>query len=240
MAKQGIDWSSLWKKDEWLAVWIGFLIIILTLAGLKLTNVNFRWTGDGEFASFAAEQIPAVDKLIKEAGDKGEEGLAAQATALKAALESGNRKNVGDAIKCRTFSRSSGIAAPASARLISPTAMMLSSRVSTSAVSHSRCNCMTGCVSRRMSAHGRARTLGSRARSSSLFTLRPQLRQRKKPGRSSSSPWQSGQVMAFATHLWLAVVSCRLVASAATHTWAGVRALRTCLKVGSSAPHSWP
>ncbi len=99
MAKQGIDWSSLWKKDEWLAVWIGFLIIILTLAGLKLTNVNFRWTGDGEFASFAAEQIPAVDKLIKEAGGKGEEGLATQATALKAALESGNRKNVGDAIK---------------------------------------------------------------------------------------------------------------------------------------------
>ena len=56
MAKQGIDWSSFWKKDEWLAVWIGFLIIILTLAGLKLTNVNFRWTTDGEFASFAAEQ----------------------------------------------------------------------------------------------------------------------------------------------------------------------------------------
>ena len=99
MAKQGIDWSSLWKKDEWLAVWIGFLIIILTLAGLKLTNVNFRWTTDGEFASFAAEQIPAVDKLIKEAGGKGEEGLVAQATALKAALESGNRKAVGDAIK---------------------------------------------------------------------------------------------------------------------------------------------
>ncbi|MCX5919688.1 MAG: putative sulfate exporter family transporter, partial [Deltaproteobacteria bacterium] len=77
MANKGIDWSSLWKKDEWLAVWIGFLIIILTLAGLKLTNVNFRWTTDGEFASFAAEQIPAVDKLIKEAGGKGEEGLAA-------------------------------------------------------------------------------------------------------------------------------------------------------------------
>ena len=99
MANQGIDWSSLWKKDEWLAVWIGFLIIILTLAGLKLTNVNFRWTTDGEFATFAAEQIPAVDKLIKEVGDKGEEGLAAPAASLKAALQSGNRKAAGDAIK---------------------------------------------------------------------------------------------------------------------------------------------
>jgi len=99
MASKGIDWSSLWKKDEWLAVWIGFLIIILTLAGLKLSNVNFRWTTDGEFAAFAGEQIAAVDKLIKEAGDKGEEGLAAQATALKAALQSGNRKAAADAIK---------------------------------------------------------------------------------------------------------------------------------------------
>ena len=99
MANKGIDWSSLWKKDEWLAVWIGFLIIVLTLAGLKLSNVNFRWTTDGEFAAFAGEQIPLVDKLIKEAGDKGEEGLAAQATALKAAMQSGNRKAVGDAIK---------------------------------------------------------------------------------------------------------------------------------------------
>jgi len=99
MANQSIDWSSLWKKDEWLAVWIGFLIIILSLAGLKFTNVNFRWTTDGEFATFAAEQVSAVEKLIKEAGDKGEEGLAAGATALKAALQSGNRKAAGDAIK---------------------------------------------------------------------------------------------------------------------------------------------
>ncbi len=99
MAGKGIDWSSLWKKDEWLAVWIGFLIIILTLAGLKLTNVSFRWTTDGEFAAFAGEQIAAVDKLIKEAGDKGEADLAAQATALKTAMQSGNRKSVGDAVK---------------------------------------------------------------------------------------------------------------------------------------------
>jgi uncharacterized integral membrane protein (TIGR00698 family) len=99
MAKQSIDWSSLWKKDEWLAVWIGFLIILLSLAGLKFTNVNFRWTTDGEFATFAAEQVRAVDKMIKEAGDKGEEGLVAGASALKTALQAGDRKAAGDAIK---------------------------------------------------------------------------------------------------------------------------------------------
>ena len=99
MANKGIDWSSLWKKDEWLAVWIGFLIIILTLAGLKLTNVTFKWTTDGEFASFVGEQMPVVDKLVKDAGTKGEQEFSVQATALKAAMETKNRKTVADAVK---------------------------------------------------------------------------------------------------------------------------------------------
>jgi len=101
MANKGkaIDWSSLWKKDEWFAVWIGFLIIILALAGLKLTNVSFKWTTEGEFASFAGEQMPAVEKLAKMAGDKGETALQEQLTALKAALGTKNRKAVGDAVK---------------------------------------------------------------------------------------------------------------------------------------------
>ena len=99
MANKAIDWSSLWKKDEWFAVWIGFLIIILSLAGLKLTNVNFKWTTDGEFASFVTEQMPAVDKLAKEAGDKGEPALQEQIMALKVAMESKDRKTVGDALK---------------------------------------------------------------------------------------------------------------------------------------------
>ena len=99
MANKGIDWSFLWKKDEWFAVWIGFLIIILSLAGLKLTNVNFKWTTDGEFASFVTEQMPVVDKLAKEAGDKGEQALQEQIMALKTAMESKDRKTVGDALK---------------------------------------------------------------------------------------------------------------------------------------------
>ncbi len=99
MPNKGIDWSSLWKKDEWLAVWIGFLIIILSLAGLKLTNVSFKWTTEGEFASFAAEQLPMVDKLAKQAGEKGEQALQEQLVALKGALESKNRKSAADAVK---------------------------------------------------------------------------------------------------------------------------------------------
>ena len=39
--KQGIDWSSLWKKEEWLAVWIGFLIIIHSLGRVEDNDPEF-------------------------------------------------------------------------------------------------------------------------------------------------------------------------------------------------------
>ena len=81
--KQGIDWSSLWKKDEWLAVWIGFLIIILLLAGVKIKSPSFRWTTGGEFDSLVAENIPALGALAKGAVEKGEKELAAQVEAVQ-------------------------------------------------------------------------------------------------------------------------------------------------------------
>lgn len=35
---QGVDWSSLYRKEDWLVVWMGFIILILTAVGL-ITNV---------------------------------------------------------------------------------------------------------------------------------------------------------------------------------------------------------
>jgi uncharacterized membrane protein YadS len=32
--KQGIDWSSLWRKEDWWACWIGWLILLLAIAGM--------------------------------------------------------------------------------------------------------------------------------------------------------------------------------------------------------------
>ena len=57
--KQGIDWSSIWRKEEWLAVWIGFLIIILLLIGVKVKIPAFKWTTGGEFNSVVAENMPS-------------------------------------------------------------------------------------------------------------------------------------------------------------------------------------
>ena len=97
--KQGIDWSSLWKKDEWLAVWIGFLIIIILLAGLKIKTPSFRWTTEGEFVGFVSENQPVIDKLMKTAKDKGEAAVLTQMEALKKAVDSKDRKAIGDVAK---------------------------------------------------------------------------------------------------------------------------------------------
>lgn len=88
-----------WKTEDWLAVWVGFLIIIAILAGLTLKMPGFKWTTDGEFASYIAEQAPAVEKLATAAGEKKESAVQANAAALNAAITTGDRKAIGDAAK---------------------------------------------------------------------------------------------------------------------------------------------
>lgn len=97
--KQGIDWTSLWKKEEWLAVWIGFLIILLMLVGVKIHTPTFKWTTTGEFESYLAEAGPAVEKLITSAGEKGETAIAPLLVDLQKAIVAKDRKAVGIAAK---------------------------------------------------------------------------------------------------------------------------------------------
>jgi uncharacterized integral membrane protein (TIGR00698 family) len=99
MANKAIDWSSLWKKEEWLAVWLGFLIIIILMLGVTWKTPSLNWTTDGEFAGFVAEQAPLLEKIAKQATEKGEADVAAQIAALKAAVEGKSRKAIGDAAK---------------------------------------------------------------------------------------------------------------------------------------------
>jgi uncharacterized membrane protein YadS len=98
--------SSLLRTEDWLAVWLGFLIIVLVLAGVRPEMPKYRWATDAGFAAAVAEKRPAVDRLATDAQAKGEAELATAATALKAAAEAGARaaigsaaKNVGDAAK---------------------------------------------------------------------------------------------------------------------------------------------
>ncbi|MBI4689652.1 MAG: putative sulfate exporter family transporter [Nitrospirae bacterium] len=97
--KEGIDWSSLWKKDDWLAVWIGFLIIILIIAGVTVKLPKLKWTTGGEFGTYITETLPAVEKLVVSSEEKGEVTLKEAAISLKTAMDTKDRKAIGDAAK---------------------------------------------------------------------------------------------------------------------------------------------
>ncbi len=95
--KQKIDFTTLWKKDDWMSVWIGFLILIIFMAGATFKLPGWKWMTDGVFLEKAAALPSKVEALAKEAGEKGDSGVQAAALDLKTALEGKDRKAIGDA-----------------------------------------------------------------------------------------------------------------------------------------------
>jgi len=93
------QWSALWSSEDWLAVWIGFFIIIAFLLGFTVTTPKFKWTTGGEFDSFITGMSPAVAKLAQQASQKDEKALSDQALVLVGAITAKDRKAVGDAAK---------------------------------------------------------------------------------------------------------------------------------------------
>ncbi len=47
--RTNVDWSSLWKKEDWWAVWVGFTILLVGVGGVlpKLPAIN-KWTALGQ------------------------------------------------------------------------------------------------------------------------------------------------------------------------------------------------
>jgi len=90
---------TLFKTEDWLAVWLGFLIIVLVLAGVRPPLPSFRWSTDASFAASAAAQAGALDKLTADAAARGEPAVAAAAQGLKGAVESGDRGRAAAAAK---------------------------------------------------------------------------------------------------------------------------------------------
>jgi uncharacterized integral membrane protein (TIGR00698 family) len=95
--KKGIDWTTLWKKDDWMSVWIGFLILIIFMTGATIKLPGWRWMTDGAFLSKVPGFSSKAESLAKEAETKGEEGLKTSALALKTALDAKDRKAIGEA-----------------------------------------------------------------------------------------------------------------------------------------------
>jgi uncharacterized integral membrane protein (TIGR00698 family) len=94
--KQGIDWTTLWKKDDWMSVWIGLLILIVFLAGASFKLPGWKWMTDGAFGDKVPGWAPKVESIAKEAETKGETGIQQAAVAMKTGLSGMDRKAIGD------------------------------------------------------------------------------------------------------------------------------------------------
>src|SRR3989304_5730329 len=95
MMAQNKGGSALLKTEDWLAVWLGFLIIILVLVfpGLRPGMPKFRWATGAGFAATVGENRPAREK-----GDRAAIGGAAKKVgdAAKAAKDAGLKKTSAD------------------------------------------------------------------------------------------------------------------------------------------------
>jgi uncharacterized integral membrane protein (TIGR00698 family) len=94
--KKAIDWTTLWKKDDWMSVWIGFIILIFFMAGATFKLPGWKWIGDGAFTESIAGWSAKVESLAKDAGQKGDADIEKQSIALKTALDAKDRKAIGD------------------------------------------------------------------------------------------------------------------------------------------------
>jgi len=93
--KKGIDWTTIWKKDDWMSVWIGFLILIIFMAGATFKLPSWKWMTEGAFQSKIPEWTKKVEDLGKEAEKMDELGLKMGTTPLKSALETKERAKIG-------------------------------------------------------------------------------------------------------------------------------------------------
>lgn len=93
----GINWSVLWKSDDWMSVWIGFFILAFFLAGATMSLPKWNWIGDGSFDGKIAGYAKKVDSAATDAEAKAEPALKEQAVALKVALDAKDRKAIGAA-----------------------------------------------------------------------------------------------------------------------------------------------
>ncbi len=94
--------SNLIKSEDWMAVWIGFLIIILAIVFFKndimdlkkQLQPSLKWATDGQVASRVSKWNSWIDGATKEAESKGEVGAVKRLQDLKEALAKGDRKEI--------------------------------------------------------------------------------------------------------------------------------------------------
>jgi uncharacterized integral membrane protein (TIGR00698 family) len=88
-----------WRNEDWLAAFLGLVVIAAVLAGVRPDIPKFKWATDAAVAAKIAEQRPATDALVADAAAKGSPEVSSAATALRTALDSGERSSIAAAAK---------------------------------------------------------------------------------------------------------------------------------------------
>ncbi|MGH8621358.1 MAG: YeiH family protein [Burkholderiales bacterium] len=93
-----------WRTEDWMAVFLGFLIMVVVLVffntkavDLSMARSTFRWTTSEQIASRTPGWIATLNGIVKEAEAKGQKDTVALATALKEALAKNDRKAIDSA-----------------------------------------------------------------------------------------------------------------------------------------------
>jgi uncharacterized membrane protein YadS len=87
-----------WRTEDWVAVYLGFFIIVVILAAhsgkwfdFGQLRPTFRWTADSQIASAGPGWRAALDNIAADADAKGRKDLAAAANSVKSALDKSDR-----------------------------------------------------------------------------------------------------------------------------------------------------
>jgi uncharacterized integral membrane protein (TIGR00698 family) len=95
--------SQKWRTEDWIAVVLGVLVIVVTLGAFGAKVVDFgratptyRWTTDTQLAARAPAWLEALDAVVRDAEAKADQGaeLADKAKLLQAALRQNDRKAI--------------------------------------------------------------------------------------------------------------------------------------------------
>lgn len=92
--RNGTGWSALWRTDDWLSVWAGFLILGAFIAGFTLKLPDWRWMTDSELGRKTAGWLARVQSLGREAEPAGEGSLKEQSSHLVTALGARDRISI--------------------------------------------------------------------------------------------------------------------------------------------------
>jgi uncharacterized integral membrane protein (TIGR00698 family) len=90
-----------WRTEDWVAVYLGFFIIVVMLAAFSgkwfdfgSLRSTFRWTADSQIATSAIGWKESLDAIAQDAEAKGRKDLVAAANGVKSALDQGERASI--------------------------------------------------------------------------------------------------------------------------------------------------